>query len=313
MRHVIRSAENFKNALIFCNRKRDVQVVYRSLEKHGFSVGALHGDLDQRSRMAALDAFRNNTVQLLVCSDVAARGLDIPDVSHVINYDAPHHSEDYVHRIGRTGRAGKLGVAVTIVSRADARSIDEIEKLIGQKIEWQAGGDTPVDEPAEAEEAPRSIAAAAAAQRRRSRSRRPQPAEGAAAERAVAAVARRVAEREPQRQPTEVLRRARNRSPAAAAAGGTAPAAERKRRGARAATTTAKRGSSGLAITCRASCCARSACRPSRSPPKRKTNQAALGPPPATALGRCGLSDAAIASATGGPRRWLAADRAGAR
>ena len=155
LRHVIRSAENFKNALIFCNRKRDVQVVYRSLEKHGFSVGALHGDLDQRSRMAALDAFRNDSVQLLVCSDVAARGLDIPDVSHVINYDAPHHSEDYVHRIGRTGRAGKLGVAVTIVSRADARSIDDIEKLIGQKIEWQAGGDAPVDEPAEAEEAPR--------------------------------------------------------------------------------------------------------------------------------------------------------------
>ena len=105
--------------------------------------------------MAALDAFRNDSVQLLVCSDVAARGLDIPDVSHVINYDAPHHAEDYVHRIGRTGRAGKLGVAVTIVSRADARSIDDIEKLIGQKIEWQAGGDVPVDEPAEAEAAPR--------------------------------------------------------------------------------------------------------------------------------------------------------------
>jgi superfamily II DNA/RNA helicase len=155
LRRIIRSAENFKNALIFCNRKRDVQVVYRSLEKHGFSVGALHGDLDQRSRMAALDAFRNDSVQLLVCSDVAARGLDIPDVSHVINYDAPHHSEDYVHRIGRTGRAGKLGVAVTIVTRADARSIDEIEKLTAQKIEWQVGGDVPVDEPAEADEAPR--------------------------------------------------------------------------------------------------------------------------------------------------------------
>jgi superfamily II DNA/RNA helicase len=155
LRRVIRGAENFKNALIFCNRKRDVQVVYRSLEKHGFSVGALHGDLDQRSRMAALDAFRNDSVQLLVCSDVAARGLDIPDVSHVINYDAPHHSEDYVHRIGRTGRAGKLGVAVTIVARADARSIDEIEKLIGQKIEWQAGAEASLDEPAEAEEAPR--------------------------------------------------------------------------------------------------------------------------------------------------------------
>ena len=155
LRRVIRSAENFKNALIFCNRKRDVQVVYRSLQKHGFSVGALHGDLDQRSRMAALDAFRNDQVQLLVCSDVAARGLDIPDVSHVINYDAPHHSEDYVHRIGRTGRAGKLGVAVTIVTRAEARSVDEIEKLIGQKIEWQAGGEAPADEVDEAESAPR--------------------------------------------------------------------------------------------------------------------------------------------------------------
>ena len=138
LRRVIRSAENFKNALIFCNRKRDVQVVYRSLEKHGFSVGALHGDLDQRSRMAALDAFRNDSVQLLVCSDVAARGLDIPDVSHVINYDAPHHSEDYVHRIGRTGRAGKLGVAVTIVTRADAR-VDRRDREADRPEDRMAG------------------------------------------------------------------------------------------------------------------------------------------------------------------------------
>ena len=121
LRRLVRTAENFKNAIIFCNRKRDVQVVYRSLEKHGFSVGALHGDLDQRARMAALDAFRNDQVQLLVCSDVAARGLDIPDVSHVINYDPPHHAEDYVHRIGRTGRAGKSGVALTIATRADQK------------------------------------------------------------------------------------------------------------------------------------------------------------------------------------------------
>ena len=149
LRRIIRSAENFKNAIIFCNRKRDVQVVYRSLEKHGFSVGALHGDLDQRARMAALDAFRNDQVQLLVCSDVAARGLDIPDVSHVINYDAPHHAEDYVHRIGRTGRAGKLGAALTIVTRADARAIEDIEKLIVRKIDWQAGGEAAVEEEAE--------------------------------------------------------------------------------------------------------------------------------------------------------------------
>jgi superfamily II DNA/RNA helicase len=147
LRKIIRSAENFKNAIIFCNRKRDVAVVYRSLEKHGFSVGALHGDLDQRSRMAALDAFRNDQVQLLVCSDVAARGLDIPDVSHVINYDAPHHAEDYVHRIGRTGRAGKLGAALTIVSRADQRAVDDIEKLIERKIDWQVDSQEPGKEP----------------------------------------------------------------------------------------------------------------------------------------------------------------------
>ncbi|MGA2042681.1 MAG: DEAD/DEAH box helicase [Roseiarcus sp.] len=172
LRRIIRNAENFKNAIIFCNRKRDVQVVYRSLEKHGFSVGALHGDLDQRTRMAALDAFRNDQVQLLVCSDVAARGLDIPDVSHVINYDAPHHAEDYVHRIGRTGRAGKLGAALTIVSRADQRAIDEIEKLIETKIDWQVGGEEPAPEAAEAE--PRE---SRSPRRGRERGARPTPGE----------------------------------------------------------------------------------------------------------------------------------------
>ena len=146
LRRIIRGAENFKNAIIFCNRKRDVQVVYRSLQKHGFSVGALHGDLDQRMRMAALDAFRNGEVQLLVCSDVAARGLDIPDVSHVINYDAPHHAEDYVHRIGRTGRAGKSGQALTLVTRTDQKAVAEIEKLIARKIDWQDGAQLPAED-----------------------------------------------------------------------------------------------------------------------------------------------------------------------
>jgi superfamily II DNA/RNA helicase len=154
LRRIIRGAESFKNAIIFCNRKRDVQVVYRSLQKHGFSVGALHGDLDQRARMAALDAFRGGQVQLLVCSDVAARGLDIPDVSHVVNYDAPHHSEDYVHRIGRTGRAGKTGQALTIVTRADAKAIGEIEKLINRKIDWQQGAEMPAEDE-DSEERPR--------------------------------------------------------------------------------------------------------------------------------------------------------------
>jgi superfamily II DNA/RNA helicase len=97
-------------------------------------------------RTAALDAFRAGDVQLLVCSDVAARGLDIPDVSHVINYDAPHHSEDYVHRIGRTGRAGKSGQALTIVSRIDQKAVAEIEKLIARKIDWQEGAQLPAED-----------------------------------------------------------------------------------------------------------------------------------------------------------------------
>ncbi len=154
LRRIISGADNFKNALIFCNRKRDVQVVYRSLQKHGFSVDALHGDLDQRARMTALDAFRSGQVQLLICSDVAARGLDIPDVSHVINYDAPHHSEDYVHRIGRTGRAGKTGQALTIATRGDARSIAEIEKLIARKIDWLEGAEMPPEDQDSVEERP---------------------------------------------------------------------------------------------------------------------------------------------------------------
>ena len=176
LRRIIRGAENFKNALIFCNRKRDVQVVYRSLQKHGFSVLALHGDLDQRMRMAALDAFRAGEVQLLVCSDVAARGLDIPDVSHVINYDAPHHSEDYVHRIGRTGRAGKSGQALTLVSRIDQKAIAEIEKLIARKIDWQDGAQLPPDDEAEAPRRERPQSGRGGAHRR---SERPAPVEGA--------------------------------------------------------------------------------------------------------------------------------------
>ena len=295
LRRIIRSAENFKNAMIFCNRKRDVQVVYRSLQKHGFSVGALHGDLDQRSRMAALDAFRNDQVQLLVCSDVAARGLDIPDVSHVINYDAPHHSEDYVHRIGRTGRAGKLGVAVTIVSRADARSIDEIEKLIGEKIEWQAGQETAVDEPAETEERHERHGRRGEPRggRERGRSERSRP--KAPAEREPTRVAE-VAEREPQRQRAEEPQRTeaphRQRAEEPQRTRRRIASRSRKRRDGRDTTTTTSPGSSASATMCRASCCDRCACRASRFPLKRKTDQAALGPPPATALGRWGLSEA---------------------
>ncbi len=136
LRRLIRSSDNFKNAIIFCNRKTEVAQLHRSLLRHQFSAAALHGDLDQSARTAALDSFRKGEVKLLIASDVAARGLDIPDVSHVFNFDVPHHADDYVHRIGRTGRAGKSGTAITIASPIDSKSLAAIEKLIGQPIAW---------------------------------------------------------------------------------------------------------------------------------------------------------------------------------
>ena len=135
LRRLVRSAEGLKNAIVFCNRKRDVATLFRSLLRHGFSVQALHGDMDQPARTAALEQFRKGEVSLLVASDVAARGLDIPDVSHIYNFDVPIHADDYVHRIGRTGRAGRSGVAITMVAGAnDAKAVAAIEKLIGQAI-----------------------------------------------------------------------------------------------------------------------------------------------------------------------------------
>lgn len=147
LRQLIRGSVGLKNAIVFCNRKREVATLHRSLVRHGFSAVALHGDMDQQARMAALDQFRRNDVTLLVASDVAARGLDIPDVSHVFNFDVPHHPDDYVHRIGRTGRAGRSGTAVTIVAPSDHKAVVSIEKLIGQSIPWT--GNTVV-EPEEA-------------------------------------------------------------------------------------------------------------------------------------------------------------------
>jgi len=149
LRHLIRSTENFKNAIIFCNRKREVAQLHRSLLRHKFNAVALHGDLDQPARMAALEAFRKGEAKLLVASDVAARGLDIPDVSHVFNFDVPHHPDDYVHRIGRTGRAGRSGTAITIVAPIDNKAVALIEKLIGQTIPWLEGAPAPA-EPREA-------------------------------------------------------------------------------------------------------------------------------------------------------------------
>jgi superfamily II DNA/RNA helicase len=133
LRHLVRT-QNVQNALIFCNRKRDVDILHKSLTRHRFSVGALHGDMAQTVRFATLEKFKAGGLQLLVCSDVAARGLDIGGLSHVFNFDVPHHAEDYVHRIGRTGRAGLEGHAFTIAMPEDRFAVEAIEKLIGHPI-----------------------------------------------------------------------------------------------------------------------------------------------------------------------------------
>jgi superfamily II DNA/RNA helicase len=133
LRRMIRS-EDVQNALIFCNRKRDVDILFKSLSRHNFSVGALHGDMTQPMRFATLEKFKANEIRLLVCSDVAARGLDIGGLSHVFNFDVPHHAEDYVHRIGRTGRAGREGRAFTIATPEDRMAVEAIEKLTGHAI-----------------------------------------------------------------------------------------------------------------------------------------------------------------------------------
>lgn len=123
-----------QNAIVFCNRKRDVDVLNKSLTKHGFSVGALHGDLPQSVRFSTLEKFKNGELKVLVCSDVAARGIDIGGLSHVFNFDLPFHAEDYVHRIGRTGRAGREGHAFSIATPYDKTLAEAIEQLTGKPI-----------------------------------------------------------------------------------------------------------------------------------------------------------------------------------
>lgn len=142
LRDLISNAENLQNAIIFCNRKKDVSELFRSLERHDFQAGALHGDMDQFARTTILENFRTGKLPILVASDVAARGLDIPNVSHVFNYDVPHNAEDYVHRIGRTGRAGRTGTSYTLVSQDDEKNLTAIGDLIKQEPEWQG---EPVD------------------------------------------------------------------------------------------------------------------------------------------------------------------------
>ena len=226
LRALIRDAgDGFKNAIIFCNRKRDVALLHRSLQKHGFSAGALHGDMDQRARMLSLDAFKTGEVALIVCSDVAARGLDIPDVSHVFNFDLPIHAEDYVHRIGRTGRAGKTGTALSIVTPGDTKYLAEIEKVIARKIDWLG---TKTLATVEEEPAP----AAEADDRRTSRRRSPRDGSRSAspAPRTDEARAPRGRGRAPAAEQPRAPARERSRPPVAAAA---EPRSDRGRRGER--------------------------------------------------------------------------------
>jgi len=137
-------AEDVRNAIVFCNRKRDVAILLKSLLKHGFNAGALHGDMDQSARTETLDKFRSGEITFLAASDVAARGLDIPDVSHIFNFDLPWQSDDYVHRIGRTGRAGRQGSATSLVTYEDLKLLKQIEAITGDSTVWI--GDPPSEQ-----------------------------------------------------------------------------------------------------------------------------------------------------------------------
>jgi superfamily II DNA/RNA helicase len=133
LRHLLRN-DNVTTAIIFANRKTTVRELAKSLKGHGFAAGEIHGDMDQPARLAELDLFKSGQINILVASDVAARGLDVKGVSHVFNFDTPWHPDDYVHRIGRTGRGGATGRAFTLVTSEDAEAIGNVEKLTGIAI-----------------------------------------------------------------------------------------------------------------------------------------------------------------------------------
>jgi superfamily II DNA/RNA helicase len=149
LRRLLRSQGEVRNAIVFANRKTTVALLETSLRRHGFNASALHGDMDQQARLRTLAAFRTGEVTYLIASDVAARGLDIPEVSHVFNYDVPIHADDYVHRIGRTGRAGREGHAFMLVTRLETKQLKAIEQLIRKPIPWF--GDVPAPASAEGE------------------------------------------------------------------------------------------------------------------------------------------------------------------
>ncbi|CAN5161420.1 DEAD/DEAH box helicase [soil metagenome] len=181
--------DDVKNGIVFCNRKSEVDVVAKSLKQHGFDAAPIHGDLDQSLRTKTLADFRSGALKILVASDVAARGLDIPDVSHVFNYDVSHHADDYVHRIGRTGRAGKKGQAFMLVTPADDKGLDKVLKLIKMApeelkldIDWSDLGGARRPRP----DAASPSSEAKAERPARGRSRRPETTEPEAVEAAPA-------------------------------------------------------------------------------------------------------------------------------
>jgi superfamily II DNA/RNA helicase len=145
------SSEEFRNAIVFCNRKSTVRELASSLRRAGFGAGQIQGDMEQAERIAEFDRFKRDEINILVASDVAARGLDVKGVSHVFNFDVPWQPDDYVHRIGRTGRAGAKGIAITLATKDDAEHIGEIEKLTGQKIQRLTTAEPVRPEPKKAE------------------------------------------------------------------------------------------------------------------------------------------------------------------
>ena len=210
LRHILRE-EGFRNAIVFSNKKVTVRELFTSLKRSGFSVGMIQGDMDQSSRIAEFDRFKKEEIKILVASDVAARGLDVKGVSHVINFDVPWQPDDYIHRIGRTGRAGLTGIAYTLATKEDAEAIAAIEKLTGFKInrvESEGGSAAPSVESAPAAvDVPPARVEQREERAPRSRSRsRANPRDDAAptGERAIVEAAPRAVEPRPEPQPRAV-------------------------------------------------------------------------------------------------------------
>ena len=158
LRDILRH-EEFKNAIVFANRKTTVRELASSLKRSGFAAGQIQGDMDQSDRIAEFDRFKKDEINVLVASDVAARGLDVKGVSHVINFDVPWQPDDYIHRIGRTGRAGMTGIAITLATPADAEAVQRIEKLVGQKISRVGAAAEKSEKPTAPREKPRTAKA----------------------------------------------------------------------------------------------------------------------------------------------------------